>query len=98
MEYINKVELLGVVNKFAISDTDFYNFSICILNTYKMEEEAIVETTWLNVKANGKNVNGVITKGKFAHVIGRIKTSKYCSSDGKEHYSYYILANKVKIY
>ena len=96
MDYINKVELQGVIGE--VTDTaPIIQFSLCTSHFYKGADSSLIETTWHLVKADILNIKGVPEKGKFAHVIGRIKASKYCDLDGKEHYNFYILANKVMI-
>ena len=96
MDYINKVELQGIIGR--VKDTPpFIDFSLCTSEIYNTANASLIETIWHSVKVLSENVKGFPENGRFAHVIGRSKTSKYCDIEGKEHYEFYIYANNVEI-
>ena len=92
MDYINKVELQGVIGRVKYT-SQFIDFSLCTSDV----NGSLIETTWHHVKALSKNVKGFSEIGRFAHVIGKIKISKYCDNEGKECYDFYIYADNVEI-
>jgi single-strand DNA-binding protein len=105
MEFLNKLELRGVVGR---SDVNTYNgnqvcnFSV-VTETTAMDREGnpVLDPTWFNVTAwNG--IQGLtelekIQKGLWVHVIGRVRVRKYTTSEGEERTASDVLARRVEI-
>ncbi|MDE5731654.1 MAG: single-stranded DNA-binding protein, partial [Bacteroidales bacterium] len=77
------------------------NFSLATETYYKTRDgHAISETTWHNIVAwEGKETMDVerISKGMAIYVTGRLRASKYTTTEGTEKQFYEVLANKVRI-
>ena len=104
MEQMNQVELrgnVGTVKYIGPKDKPMAIFSLATNKAYiSSDGSSIVETTWHNIVAyEGKDIKCVdqVEKGKKVYVRGRIRNQKFTSSDGTEHYSYDIFANKMLI-
>ena len=103
MEFINSIELVGVVgriHKQTFSNRTVANFSVVTEYSFKDKTGgAIVETTWHNVVAwqNGEMPLDLIEKGSHVCVQGRLRCCKYTSESGKTRTSYEIIASGVNI-
>jgi len=59
---------------------------------------AVIETTWHNVNAwEGKDIKNLdlIDKGTKIYVQGRVRNTRFVGSDGVEHFSNEIQANRI---
>ena len=103
MEFINRIELVGVVgrvHKQTFSNRTVANFSVVTEYSFKDKTGgAIVETTWHNVIAwqNGEMPLDLIEKGSHVCVHGRLRCRKYTSESGESRTSYEIIASGVNI-
>lgn len=104
MEYINRIELQGVVGMVRLnrlSDTPVANFSLATEHLIKTNLGIICnETTWHNICAwEGKDVCylNMIQKGSKVHVVGRMRSSRYTDAKGNEKTFYEVLASEVTI-
>ena len=104
MEHINRIEIqgrVGTVRTNIVNETMVANFSVATDHLYKSKDGAGVnETTWHNVVAwANRDMPDLrrITKGTAVHIIGRMKSQKYSSSDGADKHFYEILAQKLEI-
>lgn len=104
MEQINKVELRGLVGSVRlqeIGEKKVARFTVATSVAFNDKNGgAVIETQWHNVNAwEGKNVNCLerIARGSKVSVSGRLRYTKFQGSDGQEHNSTEILANKVNI-
>ncbi len=103
MEQINRIEVqgkIGNVRTNAYNDNQVANFSVATNYLFRSKDGDVIETTWHNVVAwEGKNMPDFqkLVKGATVNVVGRLKASKYTSSDGVERLAYEIVANKVNI-
>ena len=104
MEHINRIEIqgrVGTVRTNIVNDTMVANFSVATDYLYKGKDGAgVSETTWHNVVAwAGKEMPDLrrITKGTPVYVSGRMRTSKYTTSEGVEKHFYEILAYRIRI-
>ena len=104
MEHINRIEIqgrVGTVRTNIVNETMVANFSVATDYLYKGKDGAgVSETTWHNVVAwAGKEMPDLrrVTKGTPVYVCGRMRTSKYTTSEGVEKHFYEILAYKVRI-
>lgn len=104
METINKVEILGNVGFVKIQkagERQVIHLSVATTRVARNKSgENLVETTWHNVEAwEGENIADFpkITKGAWVRVLGRLRTSKYTTSENVEKYSTEIVANLLEV-
>lgn len=104
MENINKIELQGFVGNVRTNEhngSKVANFSLATETIYKTRDgNPASETTWHNIVAwEGRDIQNVekIAKGMAVYVTGRLRASRYTSSDGTEKQFYEVLANKVRL-
>lgn len=104
MEHINRIEIqgrVGTVRTNIVNETMVANFSVATDYLYKSKDGAgVSETTWHNVVAwANKDMPDLrrITKGTPVYISGRVRTSKYTTSEGVEKQFNEILANKLRI-
>ena len=104
MEFLNRIELRGIVGTSAlnrIGDSEVCRFSIVTEYSYKdRENNPVVDTTWFNVTAweGNKGIPALdfISKGTPVYVCGRLRSQKYQGSDGVEKSFLEIIANTVE--
>ena len=80
MEYINKVEILGVIGQVYITkvaDTETAQFSVLTEDVSQSKDGcAVVNCTWFSVRAwKGRGIVELkkLQKGSKVHVIGRFR-------------------------
>ena len=98
MEFLNKVELKGVVGRVSttkVADKTFNNFSL-MTEQVNVSEDGLqtTEVTWFNCTTfNEVEIN----KGDRAHVLGRLRARRYYDEDGAARMSYEVLVDSVTI-
>ena len=105
MEFLNKIELRGVVGRSDINSYNGHhvcNFSVVTENTaVDRELGTTVETLWFNVSAwdgvQGLDDFTLIQKGSWVRVIGRLRVRKYVTQENEERVSLEVLARGVEI-
>lgn len=99
MEYLNKVELCGVVGSIRtmpIGDTFITRFAVATDCTYEDKSQGfVVETTWHNCTSFDASAKD-LQRGDKVHVLGRIRRNEYVNSVGERAFSIEILTNKVQ--
>ncbi len=104
MEFINRIELAGVVGRIhrqTVSNQIMANFSL--VTEYGFRDKggySVVETTWHNVVAwNSDNISclDAIDRGSHVHVIGRIRMRRYSDSNGESRISFDVVASSVEV-
>lgn len=93
MEYLNKVELKGIVGMVNIQTYQhgqIVNFSMV---TESLSRGA-VEVDWWNLRAIDPNIE--LNKGDKVHVVGRIHQIRHADPNGDTRTLYYIYADKVE--
>ncbi len=104
MEFLNKVELQGIVGSCHIQEVDgtkIANISIATEQHYCDSEGLfMVEVLWHNVRIvecdECPDLES-ITKGSKLYVLGRLQSRRYLDQDGANKVSSEIIANKVMI-
>lgn len=102
MEFLNKIEIRGIVGQVSFAEVGekrHANFSVCTQYAYKNQSgKAVVETTWFNVSAWEGPKNGIdnLQKGAQVFVSGRICT-RYYEGDGFERILQEVVAQEVKV-
>ena len=104
MEFLNKIELRGIVGMSSLTrvgDSQVCRFSLVTEYSYKDRgNNPVVDVTWFNVTAwEGKNMPEPreISKGVIVQVAGRVRTFRFTSADGTERSGWEILARRVTI-
>ena len=102
MEYINRIELQGIVGavkEIPVGDTKVMRFSVCTEYAYRDKSgTSIIDCTWHSVVAYppaGESWDW-LTKPAKVWVLGRLRTRRYVRPDGSEAYSNEIVAKNVK--
>ena len=104
MEYLNKVEIRGVVGQVHITqvaDTETAQFSVLTEDVFKSKDGcAVVNCTWFSVRAwKGPGIVDLqkIEKGSQVHVIGRFRCQRYVGADNCEKTCYEVVASTVEL-
>lgn len=105
MEFLNRIELRGVVGRADINSyngNQVCNFSVVTeASAVDRAGNSTVEPTWFNVSAwsgvKGLDDLGLIQKGVWVRVIGRLRVRKWVSQDNEERSSIEIPARLVEI-
>ena len=101
MEYINKVELQGVVGavkRITAQGGTQYRSTLCTLNCYRTSNGMpVIESTWFNVLSIEKTPGELnwLEKGKWVHLTGRIQIMRYIGSDGAERTEVVVRADNL---
>lgn len=98
MDYINKIELqglVGCVRTNQVQGMTVQNFSLLTEYLNKLKDDSYVcESTWHQVVAwNSQAIN----KGDKVRVVGRLRQTKYTTSDGTERVYYEVVASELKV-
>ena len=100
MEYLNKIELrgiVGVIHTHNVGGKQYASFSMATEYAFKDKEGCcVIETTWHNVLAWDVEL-GSITKGSNVYVLGRLRTRRYIDADGNERCSIEIIAQQLSV-
>lgn len=98
MEYINRIELQGIVGSVRsniVQDIPVQNFSVCTEYVAKLDDGATrCELTWHSIVAWDKLE---VAKGDYVRVTGRLRTTKYTSASGEEKIFYEVIASEIKL-
>ena len=105
MEFLNKIELKGVVGRAemnSFNNSQVCNFSVVTeYSTVDKVRNSIIETAWFNVSAwSGRNdIKDLynLQKGSWVHVTGRIRVRKYTTQTGEERSAMDVIASKVEL-
>ena len=105
MEYLNKIELRGVVGVSRLTNcglTTVCNFSVMTEYAYKGSDGcAIIDTMWFSVIACGPKPQWPdftqIQKGCKVHVIGRLRAKRYVDNSGCDRTVYEVVAQSIEI-
>lgn len=104
MEFINKIEIQGIVGNSSIqkvADTRLCRFSVVTELANKGNDGTnIIESTWFPVSAfSGPGICNLdsITRGSIVHVIGRLKCNRYVDANGNDRVQYEIVARKLEV-
>ena len=104
MEFINRVELAGVVGtirKQKVSDQMVANFSVVTEQYYKDKSgNAVVEAIWFNIVAwqnNNMPDLDIINHGSHVQVYGRIRVRKYTSESDEPRTIFEVVATNLEL-
>lgn len=104
MEFLNSVEITGVVGKINtqnVSDHKVANLSVVTEESFRDANGcAIIETTWFNVVAwqTDKMPDlDTIERGSRVNVKGRLRLKRYVNADGEPRTMSEVVANTVRV-
>ena len=102
MEFLNRVEVQGIVGSVSVSrigDTKVARFSVLTETWYTSKDGTnVIESTWFNVSAlNAGPEADRIAKGCAVNVKGRMKTFRFTDASGAERVCYEIVARELSI-
>ena len=103
MEFMNRIELVGIVGRISkqtVSGHEVAKFSLVTEYCFKDKSgTAIIETTWHNVVAwqDGDMPLALIERGTSVCVQGRLRCRRYTSESGEPRTSYEVVAASVNI-
>jgi len=105
MEFLNRIELKGVVGRAEINNinnSQVCNFSVVTeYSTVDKERNSIIDTTWFNVSAwSGRDSIPDLTgiqKGAWVRVVGRVRIRKYVAQNGEERSTSDVVAHTVEL-
>ena len=105
MEFLNKIELAGVVGRASTTTCGSItacNFSLAVEYAYKGDNGcAIIDTLWIQVVACGPKPDWPdlkqIQKGSKVHVSGRLRAKRYCDAQGIDRTCYDVVAQELKL-
>ena len=103
MEFLNKMEIRGVIGRAdcsTVGNGRLAKFSVVTDYNYRRDGSPVTESTWFNVSAwegRGMPDLGLLCKGTWVRVTGRIRTYKYATPDGEERSNWEVVATRVEI-
>ena len=103
MEFLNRIELQGIVGMVKITpvgDTRVARFSVCTETTYKGTEGIVIDCTWFQITAwEGEKITCLdqIEKGKVAHLQGRVRMQRYTDCNGIERQIWEVVCQTLEI-
>ena len=103
MEFLNRIELRGVVGRSEVTtfgESQKCRFSLVTEQSTYRGGESGVESTWFNVNAwEGRGMPDFtkIQQGCWVAVVGRLRTYKYTTPEGEERSSWEVSATRVDI-
>ena len=104
MEFLNKIELQGVIGNVQltpVSGTKVARFSLATNYAYTGNDGgAIIDTTWFSVSAwEGDKISCLdnLQKGTKVHVIGRVRCQRYIDASGCDRQCREVVASELKI-
>ena len=105
MEYLNRIDLAGVVGTSSIKmvgDSTICRFSLATEYSYSGHDGGIIiDCTWFNICVfDGKGIKcdlNQIVRGSKVHVIGRFRCGRYTDAQGNDRSCYEVLASEVEI-
>lgn len=104
MEFINRIELRGIVGTTTLNkvgESQVCRFSIVTEYSFKdRDNNPVVDTTWFNITAwEGRNMPDLrqIVRGTIVQVHGRVRTFKYTMADGAEKSGWEVLARRITL-
>lgn len=104
MEFLNRIEIRGVVGRSEINtfnDFQVCNFSVVTeYSTRDREGNPDIDVAWFNVSAwQGPSMADFyeIQKGAWVKVVGRVRMKKYTTQDNEERQIMDVLARSVEL-
>ena len=103
MEFLNRIELQGIVGSVKITpvgDTKVARFSVCTETTYKGPEGIVIDCCWFQITAwESETIICLdqLEKGKAVKVSGRVRVQRYTDSEGCDRQCWEVMAREIEI-
>ena len=104
MEFLNKVEIRGVVGTIhvdKVADTETAQISVMVEDAFRSSSgDAMIECTWFSIRVwKGAGIADLskITKGTWVEIHGKQRCRRYVGEDGADRVCYEIIADTVKL-
>lgn len=104
MEFINKIELQGIVGNVVINTIQASNlarFSLLVEETYKSTDGTpVIQASWFSCIAwQDKKIKDFnkIKKGATIHLSGRVRMQRYEDSTGANRYVWEIVCQELEV-
>lgn len=103
MEFINKIELCGIVSNLSLSE--FQNkrmaaFNLLVETTFKGKDNSVaIESTWFSCRAFESDSIDIeaIQKGNTVHLTGRVRERRYVNKDGNEVRFFEVICQSLEL-
>lgn len=100
MEFLNKVQIRGVVGRVSTQQTNGTKITnITVVTEHATRDksgQSIVDLTWWNITAYGDTAPEGLKRGDWAEVEGRLNNIRYTDEIGNEKTSFRVVASSVK--
>lgn len=98
MEFINKIELCGIVGTSNIeivnTKTKLTTLTVCVNTVYKNSDGmAVVNTTWFKVSV--WDTKEQFSQGQWVSLTGRLRQRRYIDSANNERIMYDVVAQEI---
>ena len=104
MESLCKIELCGYIGNATINtvgNSRVARFSLATEYAYKSPDgTCVIDTTWFNCSCwESERIKDLdkIQKGKVAHLIGRVRMSRYTDASGSEKQIWEVVCQTIEI-
>ena len=104
MQYLNKIQLRGIVGRIDISrvaEKEHVSFSLLTERAYTAADgNHVVEVLWTQVSCfpGPRSEDALnIRKGDAVEVTGRLRARRYTDADGIDRFTWDIVAGEVKL-
>lgn len=101
MEFLNKVEIVGVVGDFqrhTLRDVAVDRISVATQKARRSEDFGlVVDCTWFQVVRNCDENTEPLTKGDWVHVVGSFRVRRYATARGQDRVSYEVEAESITV-
>lgn len=102
MEFINRVELQGIVGSqrsYQTGAATMHQFNMAMNRIYRTDDGmAVVETTWVCCLADESRMSGPddVRKGNKVHLVGRLRQHRFTTETGEDRYGYEVLVDQLE--
>ena len=104
MEFLNRIELKGIVGNCRLQsydDSTMARISLATNETHTSKDGyTVIETTWHNIiawKGDKTRCLDAIRKGSALHVKGRLRRNTFTRQDGTETQILEVIADSVEL-
>lgn len=104
MEFINKIELQGIVGNTkvdTVEETKRIRFSLCTQNVYNSKDgDTVIDCAWFGCTAwQDDKIKDIskIKKGTTVHLKGRVRVQKYYHANDAIKYAWEIVCQEIEV-
>lgn len=104
MEFINKIELQGIVGNVTVNTVQASNvarFSLLVEETYKSADGTpVIQSNWFNCVAwQNENIKDLskIKKEAVVHLSGRVRMQTYFDASGANRHVWEVVCQELEV-